>query len=104
MGRGKKQASYALVEQPAKKQKNAKGAKSKLEPGGTSQASQPPPPIPQAPILQGQVIPIERRFKSEIAFQRYAQINTFNFQQEKGISMELLRVVPEIYGELRRRE
>jgi hypothetical protein len=44
------------------------------------------------------------RFVSEIAAQRYAQISRFKFVQEKGFFVDLLRVVPEINRELRRRK
>ncbi|MCI37144.1 hypothetical protein A2U01_0058368, partial [Trifolium medium] len=66
MGRNKQPATSLLVEKPAKKQKNTKGAKSKSGPGSSSQASQ---PSQQIPVLQGQPIPLERRFVSQEAFE-----------------------------------
>ncbi|GAU46906.1 hypothetical protein TSUD_299570 [Trifolium subterraneum] len=87
-GRGKKKASSSQAEKPTKKTR----ASSRSGPGGTSEPAQPVP-------LEF----IDARFILEKASQRYAQINAFNFVQEKGFSVELLGAVPEIYAELSRR-
>ncbi|GAU51101.1 hypothetical protein TSUD_411820 [Trifolium subterraneum] len=87
-GRGKKKASSSQAEKQTKKTR----ASSRSGPGGTSEPAQPVP-----------LDFIDARFISEKASQRYAQINAFNFVQEKGFSVELLGAVPEIYAELSRR-
>ncbi|XP_045828579.1 uncharacterized protein LOC123920351 isoform X1 [Trifolium pratense] len=104
MVRGKKKATSPLVEKRAKKQKNAKGAKSKEGPRSTAVTSHWQSPHLLPPVLLDQPIPLEQRFVSEAAFKRYELLSTFNFQKEKGLSVELLKVVPEINHELRRRK
>jgi hypothetical protein len=94
-GRGKKKVASTPAEKPAKKSRTTRGS-SKSGPGGTSQATQPPPPQPP--------VQIDPRFVSESAAKRYEQISRFKFVQEKGFSVDLLRAVPEIKRELRRRK
>ncbi|CAJ2662283.1 unnamed protein product [Trifolium pratense] len=70
MVRGKKKATSPPVEKRAKKQKNAKGAKSKEGPRSTSVTSHWLSPHLLPPVLLDQPIPLEQRFVSEVAFKR----------------------------------
>jgi hypothetical protein len=94
-GRGKKKVASTQAEKPAKKSRTTRG-NSKSGPGGTSQTAQPPPPQP--------LVQHDQRFVSETAALRYAQIRRCKFVQEKGFGVDLLKVVPEINRELKRRK
>ncbi|MCI86071.1 hypothetical protein A2U01_0107350, partial [Trifolium medium] len=66
MGRKKQPAESPPVEKPTKKARSTKGATSQSGTGSSSQAQH---SAPQIPVLQGQPIPLERRFMSQEAFE-----------------------------------
>ncbi|MCH86542.1 hypothetical protein A2U01_0007400, partial [Trifolium medium] len=108
-GKGKKKDSTPPHEEPLKSKRPKRGL-SKSGPGGSShsQPQVPPPPVltinqsevPLPPHLQ----PWSDKFYRQEALARYTQIKAFNFNQEKGFAVDLLRGVPEISEELHRRK
>ncbi|MCI65656.1 hypothetical protein A2U01_0086914, partial [Trifolium medium] len=66
MGRKKQPAESPPVEKSTKKPRRTKGAKSKSGPGSSSQTQH---SAPQIPVLQGQPLPLEKRFMSQEAFE-----------------------------------
>ncbi|GAU10347.1 hypothetical protein TSUD_422710, partial [Trifolium subterraneum] len=102
MGKGKDKKASSSSPDKETQSKRPKRAASKNCPGGSSA------PLEQGrrssvstPRDQPEIQPWSVRFFTEQRAERYEQIQSFAFNQEKGFSYELLKTVPEIYDQLR---
>ncbi|GAU26147.1 hypothetical protein TSUD_226100 [Trifolium subterraneum] len=103
MGKGKSKKASSSSPDAENQSKRPKRAASKNCPGGSnashdqgrrSSAS-------TASLAQSEIQPWSDRFFIKQRAERYEQIKSFAFNQEKGFSYELLKNVPEIYDQLR---
>ncbi|GAU50917.1 hypothetical protein TSUD_411170 [Trifolium subterraneum] len=102
MGKGKDKKASSSSPDKETQSKRPKRATSKNCPGGSSA----PPEqgrrsYVSTPRDQPEIQPRSVRFFTEQRAERYEQIKSFAFNQEKGFSYELLKNVPEIYDQLR---
>ncbi|GAU23642.1 hypothetical protein TSUD_304170 [Trifolium subterraneum] len=93
-------------------QRHKEGAKTQKSTSGMAPAPRRESPAPRReagrrssvstiPRDQSEIQPWSVRFFTEQRAERYEQIKSFAFNQEKGFSYELLKNVPEIYDQLR---
>ncbi|GAU50999.1 hypothetical protein TSUD_131510 [Trifolium subterraneum] len=106
MGKGKDKKASSSFPDAENQSKRPKRAVSKNCPGGSNAlrgqgGTSSVPATPSARPNRSENQPWSVRFFTEQRAERYEQIKSFAFNQEKGFSYELLKNVPEIYDQLR---
>ncbi|GAU46938.1 hypothetical protein TSUD_85380 [Trifolium subterraneum] len=103
MGKGKDKKASSSSPDAENQSKRPKRAASKYCPGGSSAPHEQGrrSSVSTTPRAQSEIQPWSVRFFTEQRAERYEQIKSFAFNQEKGFSYELLKNVPEIYDQLR---
>ncbi|GAU26558.1 hypothetical protein TSUD_266720 [Trifolium subterraneum] len=103
LGKSKSKKASSSSPEAENQSKRPKRAASKNCPGGSSASHDQGRrcSASTAPIAQSEIQPWSDRFFTKQRAERYEQIKSFAFNQEKGFSYELLKNVSEIYDQLR---